>query len=139
MNDVPLPERIELFLDGQPHAVVGASTDRSKYGNKVLRAYLSTGRPVVPINPTAKLVEGLQAFGALDDVPTAIHGISVVTPPAVTEHIVKAAIDRGIKHIWLQPGSFTEAVVATARTHQINLIAGDACILVVLGYSEPDE
>ena len=53
--------QIELFLDGSPHAVVGASEDRSKYGNKVLRAYLQNGLDAVPINPKVDEVEGVTA------------------------------------------------------------------------------
>ena len=51
--------QIAAFLDGRPHAVVGASADRAKYGNKVLRAYQQTDRPVFPVNPKQGVIEGL--------------------------------------------------------------------------------
>ena len=73
--------RIEQFLNGSPHAVVGASRDRSKYGNKVLRAYLQSDRTVYPVNPTAVEVEGLTAYPDLAALPEAVHGVSVITPP----------------------------------------------------------
>jgi hypothetical protein len=56
-------DRIDRFLSAGPWAVAGASTDRAKYGNKVLRCYLQAGKtPVHPLNPTARTVEGLPAF-----------------------------------------------------------------------------
>ena len=86
-----LQQKIDEFLDGAPHAVVGASVDRAKYGNKVLRAYVQKERPVFPVNPTAEEVEGLRAFSNLESLPETVHGVSIVTPPAVTESIVEQA------------------------------------------------
>ena len=96
-----LQQQINRFLDGSPHAVVGASAAREKYGNKVLLAYLQTHRPVFPVNPNATTVEGLQAVDALQDLPQPIHGISIITPPPVTERVVRQAVELGIQHIWI--------------------------------------
>ena len=57
-----IPENITSFLESGPFAVVGASTDRSKYGNKVLRCYLQHGKQAYPINPKAQEVEGQKAY-----------------------------------------------------------------------------
>jgi predicted CoA-binding protein len=131
-----LQQKIDGFLSGGPHAVVGASTDRAKYGNKVLRAYVQTDRPVYPINPKAPEVEGHKAFPDLRSLPEGVHGISVITPPQITEKVVEEAADLGIKHIWMQPGAESDAAVAAAEKAGINVIAGDACVLVVFGYNE---
>src|SRR5438477_6987528 len=96
-------EQINAFLAGAPHAVVGASSDRSKYGNLVLRSYVQAGRPIFPVNPGAEEVEGLKAYPDLASLPEKVHGVSVITPPRVTESIVEQAGSLGIKHIWLQP------------------------------------
>lgn len=133
-----LQERIEAFLAGAPHAVVGASKDRAKYGNKVLRAYLQDGRRVHPINPTADAVEGLPAFADIGAVPEAVHGISVITPPAVTERIVEQAAAAGIEHVWMQPGSESDTAVARAEAAGMNVIAGGPCLLVAIGFREDD-
>ena len=90
-----IEQKIDSFLAGAPHAVVGASTDRTKYGNRVLRAYLQAGRPVHPVNPKAAEVEGLKAFPDLRSLPEAVHGISVITPPAVTEKIYQLSLSLG--------------------------------------------
>jgi predicted CoA-binding protein len=127
-------ERIEAFLDGAPHAVVGASRDRRKYGNMVLRTYLQRGLPVYAVNPGAGEIEGLPCAPDLTSLPEPVHGISIITPPAVTESVVDEALRLGIRHLWMQPGAESTAAVARARAAGANVIPGDACILVVLGY-----
>ena len=127
---------IEDFLAGHPHAVVGASRDRSKYGNKVLRAYLQKGLPVFAVNPLADEVEGSKSYPDLASLPVPVHGISIITPPAVTESIVEQAGQIGITNLWLQPGAESEAAVTLAKNLGMNLIYGGPCILVKLGYRE---
>ncbi|MEW4490141.1 CoA-binding protein [Thalassoglobus sp. JC818] len=129
-------ESIQSFLAGDVFAVAGASTERHKYGNKVLRCYLQNDRTVYPVNPNADVVEGLAAFPTLQDLPEPVHGLSIITPPAVTEQIVEDAIQAGIKHIWMQPGAENSASVAAAQEAGINVIAGGPCLLVVMGYRE---
>jgi predicted CoA-binding protein len=129
-------QRIEAFLDGKPHAVVGASTNREKYGNKVLRCYVQNGRPVYPINPRAPAVENLKTFPDLASLPEPVHGISVITPPAVTEKIVEEAARAGIGHVWMQPGAESPAAIERAEALGLNVIGGDACILVALGFRD---
>ena len=129
-------ERIQNFLDGGPFAVVGASTDRGKYGNKVLRSYLQAEREVYPVHHRETEVEGLPAFPDVESVPAALHGVSIITPPAVTELVVEDAARAGVKHIWMQPGAESEAAVARAEELGISLIAGGPCLLVALGFRE---
>lgn len=127
-------EQITAFLGGAPHAVVGASRDRSKYGNKVLRAYMQTSRPAFPVNPNEEDVEGEKSYPDLASLPEKVHGVSVITPPKVTESIVEQAAALGIKHIWLQPGAESPQAVQRAKELGMNVIFGGPCILVTLGY-----
>lgn len=129
-------DQIAAFLNGAPHAVVGASRDRAKYGNKVLRAYMQRGRPVYPVNPTADEVEGLAAFPNLTALPEPVHGISIITPPAITLRVIEEAGRLGIKHVWMQPGAESDAAVAAALKLGMNVIHAGPCVLVVLGYRE---
>jgi len=135
-TETQLQDRIDAFLDGSPHAVVGASTDRDKYGNKVLRVYQQNDRPVYPINPKAEQVEGLKAYGDLASLPEKPHGISIITPPHITESIVEQAAELGIRHIWMQPGAEFEGAAERGEALEVNIIPGTACILVMLGYTE---
>lgn len=129
-------DRIQAFLACEAFAVVGASVDRSKYGNKVLRCYLQHGREVYPINARATEVEGLQAFPSLAALPVKVAAISVITPPAITEQVVKEAAAAGVQHIWMQPGAESEAAIRSAEALGLSVIAGGPCLLVVMGYHE---
>ena len=128
--------QIEQFLEGTSYAVVGASTDREKYGNKVLRAYLQDGRRVFPVHPSADEIEGLKAYPSLADIPEPVHGVSIITPPTITEAIVAQAGALKLQHLWLQPGAENERALDAAHAHQMNVIAGGPCILVILGFRE---
>ncbi len=131
-----MAERIEAFLALAPFAVVGASVDRSKYGNKVLRCYQQHGREVYPINARATEVEGLRAYPSLAALPVKVKAISVITPPAITEGIVSEAAAAGVTHIWMQPGAESEAAIRLAEAAGMTVIAHGPCVLVVLGYRD---
>ena len=128
--------QIKHFLGGSPFAVVGASANRHKYGNKVLRAYLQASLIAIPVHPTANQIEGLETFPDLSSIPDPIHGISIITPPNITEEIVAEAASCGIKNLWIQPGAENEAAIATAHKNKMNLIYGGPCILVTLHHRE---
>lgn len=129
-------ERIQAFLASGPFAVVGASTDRSKYGNKVLRCYLQHGKEVYPINPRAPEVEGVKAYPSLAALPRPVPAISVITPPAATEQVVREAHAAGVRHVWMQPGAESAEAVRAAEALGMDVIAGGPCLLVVMGYHE---
>lgn len=130
------PEQIDIFLDAKVYGVVGASTNRDKYGNKVLRCYLQNGYQAIPVNPQEKEIEGIPCVATVLDLPDEVTSISIITPPTVTEKVVDLAIQKGIKNIWMQPGAESSAAVSKCREHDINVIADGSCLLVVLGYHE---
>jgi uncharacterized protein len=129
-------DKITAFLAGKRFAVAGASANREKYGNKVLRVYQQRGLDVVPVNPKDGEIEGLTAYTNLSNVPGAIDGISIITPPKVTEAVVTQALSRGIKHFWMQPGAESPAAIALAEQAGANVIAGGPCILVKLRFHD---
>jgi len=131
-----LDTRISAFLAGQSFAVVGASRDRHKYGNKVLRCYLQHGRTAFPVNPNATEVEGLVAVPDLTVLPEPVHGVSVITPPDVTERIVEDLPRSGARFVWMQPGAESSLAVSRAEALGIDVIAGGPCLLVALGFNE---
>lgn len=131
-----LKDQISEFLAGQPCAVVGATADREKYGNKVLRCFLQKDLSVVPVNPRAENIEGLKAAASLAECVPVPYAVSIITPPKITETVVRQAIELGIQHIWMQPGAESEAAVAECRDAGCNVISGGPCVLVVLGYRE---
>lgn len=131
-----IQEQIKQFLASPAFGVVGASTNRQKYGNKVLRCYLQNGRKAVPVNPNEPEIEGVACVATISDLPPEVESISMITPPAVTAKLVPQAVAKGIKNIWMQPGAEHPDAVALCREKGINVIADGSCALVVLGYHE---
>lgn len=132
MTDDP----IERFLASPAFGVVGASPRRHKYGNKVLRCYQQAGRWAIPVNPRESVIEGAACVPDVTSLPDDVKSISIITPPAVTERVVEQAIQKGIEHVWMQPGAESEASVEACRKAGINVIADGSCVLVVLRYRE---
>lgn len=130
------PDPIQAFLDGGPFAVAGASNDRSKYGNKVLRCYMQNDRRAFPVHPRETEIEGLAACPSLADVPEPIHGLSIITPPDVTVGIVKDALGEGVRYVWMQPGAEHPDAIAEAESSGAIVIHGGPCLLVALRYRE---
>ena len=129
-------KEIDEFLKAEAYGVVGASSDRSKYGNRVLRCYQEHGLKAVPVNPKETVIEGAACVASVLDLPADVASISVITPPSVTEQVVEQAAKKGIRNVWMQPGAESPRAISFCREHGINVIADGSCILVVLGYRE---
>lgn len=100
-----MQKAIEQFLSSSAFGVAGASNNRAKFGNKVLRCYMQHNLQVYPINLTEETVEGLKCVKKISDLPNTVKSLSIITPPPITEKLVKAAIEQGIENIWMQPGA----------------------------------
>lgn len=127
-------DRFEKFFQSQAFAVIGAAKNRDKYGNKVLRCYMQHGIEVYPVNPRAGEIEGLACCAAVQDLPDSLQSISVITPPPVTEQVVREAIAKGIQNIWMQPGAESPEAIEQCREGGVNYIADGSCVLVHLGF-----
>ncbi|QDS88139.1 CoA binding domain protein [Rosistilla oblonga] len=125
-------DSLKSFLAAKTFAVAGASPKREKYGNKVFRALLESGREVFPLNPAADEIEGQPAFATIADLPEVPDAVSIITPPQVTRRIIDDAIAAGVKHVWMQPGAEDEQASQAAREAGLNVIDDGSCILVLL-------
>jgi predicted CoA-binding protein len=132
----PIEQRIAEFLAAPVFGVVGASKNRDKYGNKVLRCYLQNGRVVVPVNPVEGEIEGVACVRSVSELPAEVQSLSIITPPQVTDQVVEQAIARGVRNIWMQPGAQSAAAIAACEQAGVNVIADGSCVLVVMGYHE---
>jgi len=112
-------------------AIIGASNDRRKFGNRALRAFREQGNTVVPINPHEIEVEGLKAYRSVLDVPGAIDMASFYVPPEVGEHVIVEIAQKGIAEVWLNPGAESDALIARAKSLNISPII--ACSIVAIG------
>jgi predicted CoA-binding protein len=116
--------------------ILGASADRSKFGNKSLRAHLQGGYQVFPVNPKGGEIEGLTVFRSLSDVPARPSRISVYLPPRVGLEVLPDIARLGCDELWLNPGSDSAELVENARALGLRPIMG--CSIVDLGFSPAD-
>jgi predicted CoA-binding protein len=115
-------------------AVVGASRDRSKFGNISVRAHLQQGYQVFPVNLNADHVEGLPAFESLRDVPVEnLDRVTVYLPPHLTLELLDEIDEVSPVEVWMNPGSADEDVRVRADELGIEII--EACSIVDLGVS----
>ena len=114
-------------------AIVGASNDRSKFGNKALRAYLKRGFAVYPVSNREKTVEGLEAYPSVADIPGDIDRVSVYLRPKDTLEVLDDIAKKGTGELFLNPGSEDAAVVEKAKSLGLEPIL--ACSIIDVGES----
>ena len=112
-------------------AVIGASSDRQKYGNKALRALRDQGYAVVPVNPKEPEVEGEKSYGSVLDVPGAIDIATFYVAPAVGVKVLDDVVKKGIPEVWLNPGADGPQVVERARALGLKTVV--ACSILRVG------
>ncbi len=114
-------------------AIIGASNDRRKYGNKAVRAYRRQGYTVYPVNPKEPEVEGLPAFKSIKDIPVRPERTSVYVPPQVLVKLLPDIAERGCDELWLNPGTESPEVLAEAERLKLNVV--QACSILDVGES----
>jgi predicted CoA-binding protein len=117
-------------------AVVGASNDRTKFGNKAVRAFQAAGYEVIPINPREASVEGLLSYASVLDVPKTIDMATVYVQPDVVARLIPEFAEKGIGEIWLNPGADDDDVVDEARRRGLHVVV--ACSIVGVGQHPAD-
>ena len=118
-------------------AIIGASADRSKYGNKSVRAHLAQGYQVFAVNPKGGEIEGLPAYKRLADVPAQhLNRVSMYVPPAVGMTLVDEIAAKGCDELFLNPGSESDELFEAALAQGLNPII--ACSIVDVGMSPSD-
>jgi predicted CoA-binding protein len=115
-------------------AVLGASRDRGKYGNKSVRAHMRAGWQVFPINPRADEIEGLHAYHSLKDLPVqTLDRVSIYLPPAIGITLLDEIAACHPREVWLNPGSESDELLAAAEKLGLPVIC--ACSIVDVGAS----
>ena len=115
-------------------AIVGASSDRSKFGNKSVRAHLQQGYEVYPVNPKGGTIEGLQVYQSLSDVPAQhLNKISVYLPSAIGIKLLDEIVQKQCDELLFNPGSESDELLERAQQLGLNPIV--ACSIVELGIS----
>ena len=112
-------------------AIIGASNNRRKFGNRALRAFRRQGYTVVPINPHEVEVEGLKTYASVLDVPGTVDMASLYVPPEIGLRVIEEIARKGIAEVWLNPGAESDALIARARALHIQPTV--ACSIVAVG------
>ena len=113
--------------------MIGASSNRQKFGNKALRAFAKQGFTVLAINPNEEEVEGYRTYPSVLDVPGPIDMATMYVPPDVGLKVVEELARKGVGEVWLNPGADGDDVVARARALGLNTI--QACSMLSIGES----
>lgn len=123
---------VKDFLSQKSFAVVGSFRNESKYAFKILRNLKKNGFTVYPVNPRLDEVDGLKCYKSVTDIPFTVDVADIVTPPQVTEMIVRECKDKGIYRVWLQPGAENEKVIEFCKEHKVNVIY-NLCVMLENG------
>jgi predicted CoA-binding protein len=114
-------------------AVVGASGDRGKYGNKAIRAYLREGWDVYPVNPKGGEIEGLESYASIEDIPVSVDRVTLYLPPAVGAKVLPGIAAAKPDEFFVNPGSESDELVAEAKKLGLDPIL--ACSIIEIGAS----
>jgi len=112
-------------------AIIGASNNPEKFGNKAVKAYLKKGYKVYPVNPKEEKIEGLKAYKSILDIKDPIDRVSIYLPPNITVKVLDEIAKKGADEIFLNPGSESEEVFDKAE--KLGLEPMVACSIVSVG------
>ena len=112
-------------------AVIGASSNRLKFGNRALRAFQQQGHTVIAINPHETEIEGVKAYKSVLDVPGPIDMATMYVPPEIGEKVIEEVAQKQIPEVWLNPGAESDALIDRARALNIQPIV--ACSILAIG------
>lgn len=120
---------VKDFFRQKSFAVAGSFKNEAKFAYKILIGLIKQGYEVFPVNPGTSNVEGRTCYKSISDVPFSIDVVSIVTPPPVTEGILRECLKKGIRRVWLQPGAENQAAIKFCHDNNIQVIHG-ICIML---------
>jgi predicted CoA-binding protein len=112
-------------------AVIGASADRRKYGNKAVRSYAAQGHEVLPVNPHEETIEGLRCYKSVADIPGPVDRALLYVPPEIGLTLLPAIAAKAPAEVYVNPDAESDALFAEAARLGVNLIF--ACAIVDIG------
>jgi predicted CoA-binding protein len=124
-----MQDLIKEFLAQKKFAVVGATDNPEKYGNRIVKNLKNRGYEVYPVNPKIDRLEDSKCYASLDAIPVKVDVVDFVVPPGVTEAILKDCQRLGLHRIWLQPGSENEAAINYCHANGLKVVHG-VCVML---------
>ncbi len=113
-------------------ALVGATNDKSKYGNVIFHDLLNKGYTVYPVNPKATTIDGHKAYKTLEELVQEhrVDLVVFVVPPKITLNLLEDALKLNLKKVWIQPGAGDEAVREFLEKNQFDYLM-DTCVMIM--------
>lgn len=124
-----MQDLVKDFLKQKRFAVVGSFRNESKYAYRILKTLKGKGYEVYPVNPRLKEVEGVACYASVKDIPAVCDVADIVTPPKITEKVVRECKERGISRVWLQPGTESEEVIKFCKENNIKVVY-NLCVMM---------
>jgi len=120
---------VDDFIAQKKIAVVGVSRKKTKFGNAIYKELKQKGYDVFPVNPHITTFEGDTCYPDLLSLPEKVDAMIINVSPAQTEKVVREAKEAGIKRVWLQQGSQSEAAVKYCEENGIDCVSNE-CVLM---------
>ena len=124
-----MQDLIDEFMAKEKFAIIGASDNPEKYGNKILHDLKSRGYEVYPVNPRLKEIDGMTCYPSLSDLPVRVDVVDIVAPPQVTEKVVEECKRLGLKRVWIQPGAESQAAIDFCNANGLGVVH-DVCVMM---------
>ena len=124
-----MQDLVKDFLKQKRFAVVGSFRNESKYAYRILKTLKEKGYEVYPVNPSLGEVDGLTCYPSVKDIPDSVDVVDIVTPPQITEKIVRECKEKGISKVWIQPGAENKTIIEFCKDNNIEVIY-NLCIMM---------
>ncbi len=126
-------QQIDQFFGSKKLAMAGVSRNPKKFGHQVFNDLIKNGYTVIPINPLTDEINGVKCYKSVGELPADVESLLIMTPKSETDTVLRNAIDKGIKHIWVQQMAETQETLKIAEEYQKEIIMGK-CVYM---FAEP--
>lgn len=110
-------------------ALIGATNDKTKYGNIIYRDLKSKNIPVYAINPKANTVEGDIAYKDIEALGFKPEILNFVIPPKIAFLMIQDLVSKDYDNFWLQPGAESDEILSFLDSKGKTYLA-NACVMV---------
>lgn len=126
-------EQIDSFFESKRFSIAGVSRNPKKFGHQVFRDLMKKGYDIIPVNPSTPVIDGIKCYKSVEEIPKDVDSLLILTPKNQTDIILRQAIQRGIKNIWVQQMSETQDTLRIAEEYEKEIISGK-CVYM---FAEP--
>ncbi len=121
-SDKHSDSEIREILSMKNVAVVGMSKNPEKDAHQIPKYLMNSGYNVIPVNPTADEILGKKCYKNLREIPGNVDIVDVFRPSEDVPPIVKDAIAKGVKVVWMQLGISNKEATREASEKGIRVV-----------------